>query len=75
MAALPGTNVPPQRITAELAPAARVVLAMDGDDAGKKAANEIARALQTYVEIAVLLVGDGEDRRAGLRVRTIAKPG
>ncbi|HKH14529.1 MAG TPA: toprim domain-containing protein [Solirubrobacterales bacterium] len=61
VAGLPGTEIPADRVTAELATAASVVLAMDGDDAGKQAANKIAKALQTYTEIRVLRVGDGED--------------
>ncbi len=61
VAALPGTGIPAERITGELAHAERVYLAMDGDDAGKKAADAIARALQTFTELRVLRVGDGED--------------
>jgi len=61
VAAMPGTSIPEHRITAELADAKRVYVAMDGDDAGKQAANRIARALQMFTELRVLRVGDGED--------------
>ena len=61
VAALPGDRIPAERITGELAHAERVYIAMDGDDAGKKAADAIARALQTFTELRVLRVGDGED--------------
>jgi hypothetical protein len=61
VAALPGTTIPAERVTAELAGAKCVYLAMDGDAAGKKAANRLAAALQSFTELRVLRVGDGED--------------
>ena len=59
--AIPGTSIPPERLTAELAGAGRVYLAMDGDEAGRKAVDRIARALQQYTELRIVKVGEGED--------------
>ena len=56
-----GVRIPTERVTAELAHAATVYLALDGDDAGRKAADRVARALQSFTELRVLRLGDGED--------------
>jgi hypothetical protein len=61
VAALPGVGIPAERVTAELASAECVYLALDGDQAGRKAADRIARALQAYTALRVLKLGDGED--------------
>ena len=61
VAAVPGTGIPPERVTAELGGAGRVFLAMDGDPPGRKAADQFARALQEFVEIRVVWLGEGED--------------
>lgn len=61
VAALPGVGIPAERVTAELATAECVYLAMDGDDAGRKAADRLARALQNFTTLRVVRLGDGED--------------
>jgi hypothetical protein len=61
VAALPGTAIPSERVTAELAGAGCVWLAMDGDEPGKKAADRLARALQHFTKLPVIRVGKGED--------------
>lgn len=61
VAALPGTATPVERITAELASASTVYLALDGDKAGRDAADRIARALQNFTTIRIVKLGDGED--------------
>ena len=59
--AIPGTTIPLERLTAELAAAERVWLALDGDEAGRKAVDRIVRALQQYTELRIVRVGEGED--------------
>ena len=61
VAALPGTAMPVNRITAELASAANVYLALDGDKAGRDAADRIGRALQPFTTLRIVKLGDGED--------------
>jgi hypothetical protein len=61
VAAIPGTTIPTERVTAELASAERVYLALDGDEAGRKAANKIAAALQQFTQLRVVKLGEGED--------------
>jgi hypothetical protein len=61
VAALPGTSIPAERVTAELAGAGCVYLALDGDEPGRKAADRLARALQQYTELRVVRLGEGED--------------
>lgn len=61
IAALPGTEIPAERVTAELAAAETVYLALDGDDAGRKAADRLARALQHFTCLKVVKLGEGED--------------
>jgi hypothetical protein len=59
--ATPGTTIPVERVTAELAGARAVYLALDGDDPGKKAADRFARALQQFTTLKLIELGDGED--------------
>jgi hypothetical protein len=61
VAATPGVTIPVERVTAELAGAGTVYLAMDGDKAGREAADKIARALQHFTALKVIRLGDGED--------------
>lgn len=61
VAAVPGTAIPTERVTAELARATCIYLALDGDKAGKDAANRFARALQAFTTLKVVRLGDGED--------------
>lgn len=61
VAALPGTATPVERVTAELGGASCVYLALDGDDAGRRAADRCARALQSFTTLKVIRLGDGED--------------
>ena len=61
VAALPGTEIPADRVTGELAPAEIVYLAMDGDAAGRRAANRLAAALQQFTHLKVVRLGEGED--------------
>src|SRR5829696_7337696 len=57
---IPGTTMPVERIVAEVSLAGRVILGLDNDDAGRKATDEIARALQP-MGIPVHLLGLPED--------------
>ena len=59
--AIPGTTIPPERVTAELAGAKAVYLALDGDEPGRKAADRIAKALQQYTDLKLIELGEGED--------------
>lgn len=61
VAAIPGTTIPVERITAELAGASIVYLALDGDEPGRKATDKIARALQGFTTLKLIRLGDGED--------------
>ena len=61
VAALPGTAIPADRVTGELGPAKIVYLAMDGDEAGRKAADRLARSLQQFTNLKVIRLGEGED--------------
>jgi Protein of unknown function (DUF3631)/Toprim-like len=61
VAALPGTEIPLDRVTAELAVADAVYLALDGDEPGRRAADRLARALQQFTNLKVIRLGDGED--------------
>lgn len=61
VAALPGTATPVERVTAELASASVVYLALDGDKAGRAAADKVARALQNFTTLRIVKLGDGED--------------
>ena len=61
VAAVPGTTIPVERVTAELASAKCVYLALDGDKPGREAANRFARALQQFTELRVVKLGEGED--------------
>ena len=70
VAALPGVSTPVERVTAELASANSVILALDGDDAGRKAADRLARALQPFVELRIIKLGDGEDLASTLYAET-----
>jgi Toprim-like len=66
VAAIPGVNTPAERITADLAQAGSVTLALDGDKPGRDAADRIARALQGYTRLKVLHLEDGEDLASSL---------
>ena len=59
--AIPGTAIPVERVTAELGTAGCVYVCLDGDEAGRKAGNRIARALRRYTTLKVVQLGDGED--------------
>ena len=59
--AIPGTTIPVERVAAELGAAACVYVCLDGDEAGRKAGNKIAAALQRYTTLKVVKLGDGED--------------
>lgn len=72
--AIPGTTIPVERVTAELAPASRVYLALDGDEAGREAANRLAQGLQHFVELRVVRLGEGEDLASRL-AREDDRPG
>jgi len=61
VAALPGTATPVERVTAELASASIVYLALDGDKAGRAAADRVARALQNFTTLRIVKLGEGED--------------
>ena len=61
VAALPGTAIPADRVTGELGTAKTVYLAMDGDEAGRKAADRLARSLQQFTHLKVVQLGEGED--------------
>jgi Protein of unknown function (DUF3631)/Toprim-like len=61
VAALPGTETPADRVTAELATARVVYLALDGDRPGRDAADRFARSLQEFTKLKVVRVGNGED--------------
>jgi hypothetical protein len=59
--AIPGTTIPPERVAAELGAAGCVYICLDGDAAGRRAGDKIARALQRYTPLKVVRLGEGED--------------
>lgn len=66
VAALPGVGIPDARVTAELAGAGSVTLALDGDEPGRKCADRLARALQQFTYLKVIALDDDEDLAAKL---------
>lgn len=61
VAALPGTTTPPATVALEVATAGRVYMAPDGDGPGRAAADKLARALQSHVELYLIRLEDGQD--------------
>ncbi len=51
VAAIPGVSIPVERVTAELAGAGTVYLALDGDKPGRDAADRLSRALQQFTTL------------------------